>query len=89
MTKSDKRRVLEALKRWEAKYDEVVQDPNATAGDLLMATVNRLRSLAKLGNEYLEGPDGWADENLVRAAIQVSSECRKLHDEIKAEAKNL
>jgi hypothetical protein len=90
MTKSDKKRVLAALKRWEAKYTEVDNDRNATASDLLMAGVNWLRAMVKLGNEYLDdGAEDWADEHLVSAALLVLSECRKLHEDIKAEAKNL
>jgi hypothetical protein len=90
MTKSDKRRVLAALKRWEARYTEVDNDRNATAGDLLMAAVNWLRAMAKLGNEYIDdGADDWADENLVSAALLVLSECRSLQEEITKEAKNL
>jgi hypothetical protein len=90
MTKSDKKRVLAALDRWQAAYSKVDNDPKATSSDYLMAAVNWLRAMVKLGNEYLDdGAEDWADEHLVNAGVLVLSECRKLQGEIGAAAKEL
>ena len=76
MTRSDKKRVLAALDRWQAAYSKVDADPKATPSDYLMAAVNWLRAMAKLGNEYLDdGAEDWADEHLMNAG---SSSCRSV-----------
>ena len=90
MTKSDKKRVKAALLRWRDRFTAIDNNASIAPSDYLMGAVNWLRSLAKLGNEYLEdGADDWADEHLVHAAMLVVAECRKLEEIITAEAKNL
>ena len=90
MTKSDRKRVLAALKRWEERFTAIDNDPHAKCGDLLMASVDWLRCLAKLAHEYTDPEEvEWADENIVAASLLVISECRKLETVIRDEAKNL
>jgi hypothetical protein len=90
MTPSDRRRILEALERWETRWEETFNDPAGSPSACLGASVDWLRAMSKLAAEYLDPDDsGWTDDNLVQAAMAVRAICRGFAAEIRSEAKNL
>lgn len=95
MTRSDRQRLREALKRYEAKFNETDQAGKGSAEDMLMAAVDWLRAEVKLAARFLEDGDSetlgdvenWLWEHVVSAAVLVASEARQLGNEIREEAK--
>lgn len=97
MTKSDRQRIREALKRYEDRCKEAdgAKDNGET---MLAAAVDWMRAQAKLTARYFENDDnngsvgdvdGWISTHLYNAAIVVMAEAREFADEIRKEAKSL
>lgn len=91
MTKSDRRRVLAALERWEKRYRaETAGDGGGTPATLFAAAVDWLRAEVKLAAEYLDPDDsGWAESGLMDASVLVAGVAKELADEIRKDAKSL
>lgn len=85
MTKSDRQRVLEGLKRGQDRYTAAIKG-QGEAIDVLAITVDWLRSNVKLAARFLEGGDnGWTDEHVLEAIKHVGSWAYKLDVDIRDE----
>jgi len=86
VTKSDKQRVLEALARYEARFDQAMNQ--GKPADVFAAAVDWLRAECKLINRYLDDEDdGWGDNYLCEAAMIIGGFAVKVAEEIRGDLK--
>lgn len=92
MTKSDRARLDEAIKRYKAKYDAIDHNGKVPPEDQLAAAVDWLRALAKLARRFFPDDatddgdtDSWVWGHLIGACSAVTYQAAQFGDEIREE----
>jgi len=86
VTKSDKQRVIDALARYETRFDQALNQ--GAPADVFAAACDWIRASAKLLDRYFDDEgSGWGDAYVQEAGVYIGGFARKLAEEIRGDLK--